>query len=69
LQNENQADHKGAVKMLRKDREAARTAWLDSLPEVERLIAEESDFLKFQDFQGRFLDFHALRHTFITNVV
>ncbi len=29
---------------------------------------ENSDFLKYQDSQGRFADFHAMWHTFITNL-
>jgi site-specific recombinase XerD len=63
------ASQKRAGKILAKDIEAARSAWLASLPEAERSQADVSDFLKPEDSQGRFLDFHSLRHSFITNVV
>jgi len=37
--------------------------------ELHRLSRrEKSDFLEYQDSQGRFADFHCLRHTFITNL-
>jgi len=35
---------------------------------VERKICESSDFLKYIDSRGRYADFHALRHTFVTNL-
>lgn len=35
----------------------------------ERARREASDFLKYKDSDGRFADFHALRHTFVSNVV
>jgi integrase/recombinase XerD len=34
----------------------------------ERKHREESDFLCFQSRDGRFADFHSLRHFFITNL-
>lgn len=56
-------------RMVEVDLKAARDAWLaetDS-PE-ERAKREASDFLCYEDHNGRFADFHSLRHTFITNL-
>ncbi len=56
-------------KMIRMDMEAARNCWIAESPspeEEKNRIA--SDFLKYQDSQGHFADFHGLRHTFITNL-
>ena len=56
-------------KMIRMDMEAARNCWTAESPspeEEKNRIA--SDFLKYQDSQGHFADFHGLRHTFITNL-
>ena len=56
-------------KMMRIDLEAARKKWLEeSCSEKEQSKRENSDFLCYQDHQGRFADFHANRHTFITNL-
>jgi integrase len=38
----------------------------DDAKEQER--RKNSDFLRYQDSSGRFADFHANRHTFITNL-
>lgn len=56
-------------KMMRVDLVSARNAWL-SEAEDEKLRSEreKSDFLKYQDHQNRFADFHSNRHTFITNL-
>jgi len=55
--------------MYRADLAAARKAWLESHTDVqERLEAEQNPFLAYIDDQGRYADFHALRHTFITNL-
>jgi integrase/recombinase XerD len=55
--------------MMQKDIEVARKAWLnESKDEDERSQREASDFLLYQDHDGRFADFHALRHTFITSL-
>lgn len=55
--------------MIRSDMKAARTAWLDQAGSpAEREEREKSDFLKNLDSRGRVVDFHALRHTFITNL-
>ncbi len=56
-------------KMMKLDLEAARAAWLEeSKTDEERQERERSDFLKYKDSQNRFADFHANRHTFITNL-
>ncbi len=55
--------------LLRPDLLAARTAWIEEAqaPE-ERERRERSSFLAYRDAEGRFADFHSLRHSFITNV-
>ncbi len=53
-----------SAKMVKADLDAARAAWLKesaTAQELDRRIA--SDFLKYEDSAGRFLDFHAFRHT------
>lgn len=56
--------------MMRKDLEAARSLWLQEVEEgtPERKRRKESSFLTYQDTEGLFADFHANRHTFITNL-
>ncbi len=57
------------AKMMRKDLEAARKVWIDETDsDKERQEREASDFLMYEDSQGKFADFHANRHTFITNL-
>ena len=56
-------------KMMQIDLEAARKAWVkDAKTDAERTQREASDFLLYVDRNGRFADFHATRHTFITNL-
>ncbi len=56
-------------RMLHRDREAARAAWIGSAStDDDRSRREGSSFLEYRDAAGRVLDFHALRHTFITNL-
>src|SRR6185369_1166494 len=56
-------------KMIRRDLADARKLWLNSIEdEARRSDAEKSDFLAYQDADGRFLDFHGLRHTYVTMV-
>jgi len=56
-------------KMMQRDLKAARTAWIDDAPNpVDRKQRKESDFLRYRDSNGRYADFHANRHTFITNL-
>ena len=57
------------AKMMRDDLAAARRVWLSEAKDKKELRRrEKSDFLKYQDSAGRFADFHANRHTFITNL-
>jgi integrase len=56
--------HEHSAKMIRDDLAAARTMWLDASPTPkDREEREKTNFLLYQDHAGRFLDFHALRHT------
>ena len=53
--------------MLREDLALARKAWLDeAVTPDERAKCERSDFLKPEDDAGHVLDFHGLRHSFIS---
>jgi integrase len=56
--------------MMRADLDAARTAWLKEAGNgsAEREARERSDFLVYQDSEGLFADFHALRHTFVSSL-
>ena len=55
--------------MMMQDLEAARNIWIEESPDAKtRKQREASDFLKYKDSQGRFADFHSLRHTFVTNL-
>lgn len=57
------------ARMLRGDMDAARTVWIDDADsESERERRQDSSFLSYVDGAGRYADFHALRHTFITNL-
>jgi integrase len=53
-----------SAKMIKADLQAARDAWLnEATNEQERQERQKTSFLLYQDATGRFLDFHALRHT------
>ncbi len=55
--------------MIRADLEAARRTWIgEAATPQDGQQRERSDFLRYQDHAGRYADFHALRHTFITNL-
>ncbi len=55
--------------MLRADLVAAREAWIDEAKTgTERRERSASGFLVYRDDTGRVADFHALWHTFITNL-
>jgi len=55
--------------MFRADLDAARQAWIkDAKTEAEQTNRAESRVLAYTDEAGRVADFHALRHTFITNL-
>ncbi len=59
-----------SAKIIRKDLDAARRAWVAEAPTpAERQSREASDFLAYKDRTGAKADFHALRHTFVTNLV
>ena len=56
-------------KMMQLDLDSARATWIkEATTDDEREERERTDFLKYKDSQGRFADFHANRHTFITNL-
>jgi site-specific recombinase XerD len=64
------AKYKQTARMIRSDLAAARSAWLaEANDDDERTAREQSSFLMYQDQEGEFLDFHSLRHSFITNIV
>jgi len=57
------------ARMLKADLEAARKTWIEKAEnDKEKKKRQASDFLKYTDTDGRVADFHALRHTFITNL-
>ena len=60
----------GTARMMRQDLAAARMAWIDQAdtPE-ERERRERSDFLRAVDHDGRLVDFHATRHTYVSGIV
>jgi integrase len=54
---------------FRSDLAAARQAWVEEAngdPEERRRREKDRDFLAYEDGDGRFLDFHALRVTYGT---
>jgi integrase len=57
------------VDMFRDDLAAARTAWIAAAgSQQERTERDSGTFLAYVDDAGRYADFHALRHTFISNL-
>ncbi len=55
--------------MLMFDLGVARSLWIaEATTKKDRREREKSDFLRYQDSQGKFADFHSLRHTFVTNL-
>ncbi|MCL2303894.1 MAG: tyrosine-type recombinase/integrase [Planctomycetaceae bacterium] len=55
--------------LLQSDLATARRYWIDEVGDpAERQKREASDFLMYQNGEGKFADFHGLRHTFITNL-
>ncbi len=63
------ARSRAAAEMVRLDLAAARKAWIEDAPsDQEKAQRERSGFLAYRDASGRIADFHALRHTFITNL-
>ena len=58
------------ARVVRADLRRARARWIRSAPEpAERRERLKSDFLAVTDAQGRVVDFHALRATYITLLV
>ena len=57
-------------KMMRVDLGRAREAWIEEANDRPDEVArrKESDFLSYKDADGLFADFHANRHTFISNL-
>ena len=57
------------AKMIRADLDAARAKWVkEAKNDEERERREKSDFLAYTNHAKRKADFHALRHTFISNL-
>ena len=57
------------AKMIRSDLAAARKAWIKAgQTSVERAKREQTRFLAYRDVNDLVADFHALRHTFISNL-
>lgn len=62
------AKHKEAGKFLKKDFAAAREAWINEVGSSEaRMKRKQSHFLLYETEEG-FADFHALRHTFLSQL-
>jgi len=58
------------VRMLQKDMKAGRAAWIaEATTDEEREARQQSDFLKYRNAAGEVVDFHALRHTYISSIV
>ena len=58
------------AEMIRRDLATARAAWLASVQDArQRAAAEQSDVLAYVDREGRYADFHALRHSYISRIV
>ncbi len=59
-----------AALLVRADMENARARWIaEATDEADRAKRLDSDFLRHNDRQGRVVDFHGLRHTFISQLV
>jgi len=57
------------IDMMQADLAAARTAWIAAAGSQQDKAEREADtFLAYRDDAGRCADFHALRHTFISNL-
>ena len=59
-----------AARLLRADLAAARDTWLaEAAGPAERDRRAASDFLAYESSKGEFVDFHSLRHRFVTELV
>ncbi|MGL6196867.1 MAG: tyrosine-type recombinase/integrase [Thermoguttaceae bacterium] len=55
--------------MIEHDLATARKKWIaEAETEKEQREREDSDFLRYRNSEGKFADFHGLRHTFINNL-
>jgi len=69
ISNKTSSVDRRTSEMMAFDLNFARNLWLSKAKDDdERQTRLASDFLRYQDSQGKFADFHALRHTFITNL-
>ncbi len=59
------------ARMLKSDLAAARAEWIKAAEDdpAEQERRNRSDFLKHTDADGRVIDFHATRHTYISGLV
>lgn len=58
------------IKLIRTDLDAAREAWIkEARSDEARSERRQSYFLAYRDGAGRVVDFHALRHTYISRLV
>lgn len=63
------AEQKRAGRFLQLDMKSARDLWLKETDDADvRSEREKSDFLRWEDSQGRFADFHAVRHTYLSRL-
>jgi len=61
--------HKPTQRLLIPDLRRARARWLRGLTKGKRRReGSDSDFLRYRDAAGRFADFHAMRHTYVTRL-
>lgn len=61
--------HKPVERLLVPDLHRARVLWLREVAHGKaRRDAREGDILRYRDAAGRFADFHAMRHTYITRL-
>ncbi len=62
--------YRKAGEILQRDLAAARAAWVEEAEKpAERKRREQSDYLRDVDTAGQVVDFHSLRHGFITHLV
>jgi integrase len=58
------------ARMIRQDLEGARAAWIKAArTDAERDARQRSDFLQAIDADGRVVDFHGTRHTYVSAIV
>ena len=64
------ATQKRAGQILKRDAKAIRKAWIEEATDkAERTRREGSDFLTPRDSRNRVIDFHSLRHSFVSLLV